>query len=240
MLCRVLSNPRDTPSSVKVGTWLLVPLLGQTDIGQILRWIMTLVQTFEVIAFFGAAALLVWVELEIHGLSLASQARRNLQPISGYFLVSFAFFATAAMTDYGMTQPWTLTFQSPLLVFVEALSFIFGLFTLITGAWGLRQSGRSGRIPVSLPEYSQTIVIGVFVMMNSLFLLATGSQYSSLPLVSKVFVVLLLVSYPASLLTVTAWYGKRRWANLGILATISAWLYLLIVLVLVALGIPLY
>ena len=216
--------------------------LTQSDIGsfigRVLDWIVALVQNFELIGLFAVASLTIWATLEVLALSLPLQRRRNLQFVSDYFLLSLAFFFVAAVAEYETTQPWHI-FDQSLSMVLEAFIFVFGLFTLIVGVWGLRQTGRSGRKALSLPEYGLTIMVALLAAMNGIFLVSIGYRYSMLPTVTKVFFWLLCVSILASFLRLIVWHGHRKSANLAVLVIAAAWIYIAVAFLLVSMGLPL-
>lgn len=188
-----------------------------------------MVQNSEfLIGFFGAASLLVWVELEIHAFSLNGQSRRNFKAISGFFLVSLAFFSIAALAYYAVTYEQVgILYNNNWLLILESISFIFGFLTLGTGVWGLRHYEPGGEKVLGIPSYSGVFAVSMGALLNILVLVGSLQSYSGLDQIGKVFVPLLLLTFPATFLAIAGWdeRGRRLW--FGTLAMLVPWAFLL-------------
>jgi len=200
----------------------------QAFIQLILRLLLTLAQNTEfLIGFFGAASLIVWVELEIHALSLSGQARQNFKAISGFFLVSFTFYSIAALADYAASYEQVgVLYNNTWLLFLNWVSLIFGFLTLGAGAWGLRHYGLTGLKNVGIPSYMGVFTVSLGALLNILFLVDALQSYSSLDWFGSVFVTLLLLTFPAAFLAIVGWdkRGRRLW--LGVSMILAPWGFL--------------
>lgn len=195
-------------------------------------------QNFELIGLLAGIVITVWVALEVCALGFPLPRKRNLQSVSDYFLLSFAFFFIGLVTEYQIAQPWRILdlYYSVLL---EAFAVVLGLFTLVVGVWGLRQTGRSGRRTPRLPEQGSTILVALYAGANGLLIVTIGYRYSLLPTVTKIFFWLLCLSIPASFVRLTIWHGFRKRENLAMLMILSAWIYIAVAFLLVESGVPL-
>jgi hypothetical protein len=205
-----------------------VALDSQAFIQATLRLLLALAQNSEfLIGFFGAASLLVWVELEIHALSLTGQARKNFKAISGFFLVSFAFYSIAAFANYAASyQQVGILYNNAWLLLLDAISFIFGFLTLGTGAWGLRHYGLTGARNVGIPSYMGVFTVSLGALLNLVVLVSILPLYSSLSQVTLVFLGLLFLTFPAAFLAIAGWdrRGRRLW--FGACMMVMPWVFI--------------
>jgi hypothetical protein len=197
----------------------------------LLNLVLRLVQSFEVIAFFGGAALLIWIELQIRTFSLRGTPQKSFQTVSGYFLVSFSLYSIAAIADFGMSQSLPVLSGNIWLLLIEGFSFILGLFSLVVGTWGIRQMGWRGLKPVQLPEYGYVFFLSLLAALNMGYLLVAAMSYgTNMVPAAKIFVFSLLLTCPAVFVSITSW-GTRR-SNLAIILMMMPWLMLVTFIVL--------
>lgn len=186
------------------------------------------------IGFFGAAAIIVWVELEIRALGIdPPRERQNLKRISGFFLVSFVSYTIAAISEYAAThQQFPILYNNIWWLWVlEATTFIFGFFTLGTGAWCLRHYGeRDARVP----SYRGLFLVSVGALINITFLLLVTPQvtavrqYGIIDWNGLVFLALLLLTFPAAFLAITGWERKGRRLWIIVLMVLLPWVFRLL------------
>jgi hypothetical protein len=102
-----------------------------------------LVEIFNLIEFFGVASLFGWFtfarltdeEIEkIQGKKKQKVARNNLLAITNYFLISFAFYSVAGITDYlyhHKGQPYAALMPEMVLFRATLVLFVLGTLVLV-------------------------------------------------------------------------------------------------------------
>lgn len=129
-----------------------------------------MVEFFDLISFFGVAALFAWLayaplrtqRLSEGELKKQGKAKENLDKITDYFLISFLSYSVAAVSDYvyhhrifivlAYNQRWV-----PL--FIIGTSFVLGLFNLFVPIIYLRNRNLGD---IDLPPFAITFYFAVF------------------------------------------------------------------------------
>lgn len=152
---------------------------------ELIRYWIPLVQFFDLITFFGVAAIFGWLgfaslhhsELKEIDAKKRERARRNLYVVNDYFLIAAIFFSLSACTDYGMHHPELLfpfTGPNPDLAhaFLGPVSVTFGcgILMLIAPVWAIRSIGRKGRDlgDIYPPPFRMVMGIAMVAVGNTL------------------------------------------------------------------------
>jgi hypothetical protein len=199
---------------------ILVLTNSQRYIAALVKWLLTLVQTFEVIALFGSLAFFSWLTFQklfdddIKTLDSEDDKRKgraNLQTIKGYFFASSMFFFVAATLEWAVTQQTMPLYNNSALVDLEVLTGVFGFLTFVAPIWIVQEMGKNAQTfaQIEPPAVSNTLFIGFICLANSVVFLLRGIlTYSTLSPVELIIFYCVFLSYFGALILFENW-GKR-------------------------------
>lgn len=154
--------------------WYPFSLSAQGIISTIWQWLVSLAETYEVLAFLcGLAfyALLSSVysnpEKGIRQKAKRKKAERNSGILDSYFFSSFILLLMASFAEYALTQPWVAYFVPSLLNLAGLVTAILGLATLLASIYILQVLKRRKFYSLTLPSIGKWLIACSVVVFNT-------------------------------------------------------------------------
>lgn len=179
-----------------------------------------MVEIFNLIEFFGVAALFGWFsfarlnEEEIEKFKPAKRkkiARANLHAVTNYFLLSFLFYSIAGITDYlyhHTSNPYAEIITKDLFFRATLECFVIGTIILVAPFAIVRNIGKFGPDigSLRLPPFNTTIAFVLVSALSSIITLSFPTQGTAKDLV------LLFAAFPFIGLYVALryWWSEKK------------------------------